>query len=50
MCCVIGFELVKAINLSKLECEGYSSVYNFVFLKFRGFSDWVYGIRVKYEL
>ncbi|KAG2331723.1 hypothetical protein Bca52824_002903 [Brassica carinata] len=50
MCCAIGFESVKAINLSKLECEGYSSAYNLAPLKLRGPSDWAYGIRVKYEL
>ncbi|KAJ6339771.1 hypothetical protein OIU77_007671 [Salix suchowensis] len=27
-CCAVAFEAIKAINLSKLGCEGYSSAYS----------------------
>ncbi|KAM7275936.1 hypothetical protein ACFE04_017802 [Oxalis oulophora] len=49
-CCAVAFESIKAINLSKLECEGYSSAYSLAPLRNDGPGDWAYGIRVKYSV
>uniref|UniRef100_A0A6N2LGM2 Wall-associated receptor kinase galacturonan-binding domain-containing protein n=1 Tax=Salix viminalis TaxID=40686 RepID=A0A6N2LGM2_SALVM len=49
-CCAVSFEAIKAINLSKLGCEGYSSAYSLAPLKVDGPSEWSYGIRVKYSV
>ncbi|XP_065880199.1 uncharacterized protein [Euphorbia lathyris] len=49
-CCGVAFEAIKAINLSKLECEGYSSAYNLAPLRNNGASEWAYGIRVRYSV
>ncbi|KAG9156582.1 hypothetical protein Leryth_006559 [Lithospermum erythrorhizon] len=52
-CCAIAFEAIKAVNLSKLGCEGYSSAYNLAPLRLEaegGAFGWSYGIRVKYSV
>lgn len=49
-CCAIPFEAIKGINLSRLECEGYSSAYNVAPLRLDGPGGWSYGIRVKYSV
>ncbi|GAU47587.1 hypothetical protein TSUD_185990 [Trifolium subterraneum] len=49
-CCAVSYEAIKGINLSKLECEGYSSAYSVAPLKVDGAGDWAYGIRVRYSV
>ncbi|GAB4845773.1 hypothetical protein Ancab_039182 [Ancistrocladus abbreviatus] len=49
-CCAVSFEAIKAINLTKLDCQGYSSAYNLAPLRVDGPHEWSYGIRVKYSL
>ncbi|KAK4568657.1 hypothetical protein RGQ29_004166 [Quercus rubra] len=49
-CCALAFEAIKSINLTKLECEGYSSAYSLAPLKMNGPNGWSYGIRVKYSV
>ncbi|KAK8987109.1 hypothetical protein V6N11_055422 [Hibiscus sabdariffa] len=49
-CCAVSFEAIKAINLSKLQCEGYSSAYSVAPLRVDGAGGWSYGIRVKYSV
>lgn len=44
------FDAIKSINLSRLECEGYSSAYSLAPLRLEGPKDWTYGIRVKYSV
>ncbi|XP_059657903.1 uncharacterized protein LOC132304314 [Cornus florida] len=50
MCCAVPFEAIKAINLSKLECQGYSSAYSVAPLRASGPGRWSYGIRVSYSV
>ncbi|KAL4290493.1 hypothetical protein GQ457_14G022600 [Hibiscus cannabinus] len=50
MCCAVAFEAIKSINLSKLQCEGYSSAYSVAPLRTDGAGGWSYGIRVKYSV
>lgn len=49
-CCAVAFEDIRAINLTKLECEGYSSAYSLAPLRIGGPSEWSYGIRVRYSV
>ncbi|XP_038709373.1 uncharacterized protein LOC120004171 [Tripterygium wilfordii] len=49
-CCAVAFESIKAINLSRLGCEGYSSAYSFAPLRLNGPDQWSYGIRVQYSV
>ncbi|KAK4568663.1 hypothetical protein RGQ29_004172 [Quercus rubra] len=49
-CCAWAFEAIKSINLTKLECEGYSSAYSLAPLKMDGPNGWSYGVRVKYSV
>ncbi|XP_061336671.1 uncharacterized protein LOC133283775 [Gastrolobium bilobum] len=49
-CCALPYEAIKSINLSKLECQGYSSAYSLAPLKVDGPSAWSYGIRVSYSV
>lgn len=49
-CCGVSFGAIKAINLSRLECEGYSSVYSLAPLGLAGASEWSYRIRVGYSV
>ncbi|KAL5813856.1 hypothetical protein ACOSQ4_024497 [Xanthoceras sorbifolium] len=48
-CCAVGFESIKVINLTRLDCEGYSSAYSLAPLRISGPGEWAYGIRVKYS-
>ncbi|KAL2937204.1 Wall-associated receptor kinase 5 [Bienertia sinuspersici] len=52
-CCAVAFEdtgMTQGINLTKLECQGYSSAYNLAPLRVDGPHEWSYGIRVKYSI
>ncbi|KAF7135054.1 hypothetical protein RHSIM_Rhsim08G0173900 [Rhododendron simsii] len=49
-CCSVPFDAIRAINLTKLECQGYSSAYNLAPVRAGGPDEWAYGIRVKYSL
>ncbi|CAN6718000.1 unnamed protein product [Malus baccata var. baccata] len=49
-CCAVPFDAIKAVNLTKLQCQGYSSAYNLAPLKLDGAHGWSYGIRVKYSV
>lgn len=52
-CCAVGFEELgprQGINLTKLDCQGYSSAYNLAPLRVDGPHEWSYGIRVKYSV
>ncbi|KAL9664455.1 hypothetical protein QQ045_019856 [Rhodiola kirilowii] len=49
-CCAISFDSIKSVNLTKLKCEGYSSVYSVAPLRLNGPDEWAYGIRVAYSL
>ncbi|PWA86826.1 hypothetical protein CTI12_AA137010 [Artemisia annua] len=50
VCCSLSFDAIKSVNLSKLECQGYSSAYTLAPLRVSGPSEWTYGIRVKYDV
>ncbi|KAL7599633.1 hypothetical protein Lser_V15G21430 [Lactuca serriola] len=50
ICCALPFDAIKSVNLSKLECQGYSSAYTLAPLRVSGPSEWTYGIRVKYDV
>ncbi|KAK9072395.1 hypothetical protein SSX86_008829 [Deinandra increscens subsp. villosa] len=50
ICCAIPFDSIKSVNLSRLECQGYSSAYTLAPLRVSGPSEWSYGIRVKYNV
>ncbi|XP_071703566.1 uncharacterized protein [Rutidosis leptorrhynchoides] len=50
ICCALPFVSIKSVNLSKLECQGYSSAYTLAPLRVSGPSEWNYGIRVKYDV
>ncbi|XP_010037549.2 uncharacterized protein LOC104426253 isoform X1 [Eucalyptus grandis] len=49
-CCAVSFEAIKTINLTKLQCEGYSSAYTLAPLRVDGPHEWSYGIRVTYSV
>ncbi|XAR72615.1 hypothetical protein NMG60_11019321 [Bertholletia excelsa] len=49
-CCAVPFESIKAINLSRLGCQGYSSAYSLAPLRTARPDGWSYGIRVSYSL
>ncbi|XP_052182938.1 uncharacterized protein LOC127795358 [Diospyros lotus] len=49
-CCAVAFEAIKSVNLTRLECEGYSSAYSLSPVRLEGAEQWSYGIRVKYSL
>ncbi|XP_017218013.1 uncharacterized protein LOC108195550 [Daucus carota subsp. sativus] len=49
-CCAVQFESIKAVNLSRLDCQGYSSAYNLAPLRVDGPGQWSYGIRVRYSV
>ncbi|XP_058088426.1 uncharacterized protein LOC131235300 [Magnolia sinica] len=49
-CCSVPFGAIRAINLTRLECEGYSSAYSLAPLQVVGPSEWMYGIRVNYNV
>lgn len=49
-CCAIPFDAIKSVNLSRLDCQGYSSAYSLAPLRVGGPDGWAYGIRVKYSV
>ncbi|KAK3035336.1 hypothetical protein RJ639_034044 [Escallonia herrerae] len=49
-CCSVPFEAIKAVNLTKLGCQGYSSAYSLAPLRVTGPDEWSYGIRVKFSV
>ncbi|KAK7389088.1 hypothetical protein VNO78_23920 [Psophocarpus tetragonolobus] len=49
-CCAVPYEAIRGINLTKLQCEGYSSAYSVAPLKLDGPAGWSYGIRVRYSV
>ncbi|XP_042453056.1 uncharacterized protein LOC122037591 [Zingiber officinale] len=49
-CCALEFGAIRAINVSKLRCEGYSSAYSLAPVRAAGPGAWAYGIRVAYSL
>ncbi|PIA29207.1 hypothetical protein AQUCO_06100011v1 [Aquilegia coerulea] len=49
-CCSVAYDAIRAINLTKLECEGYSSAYSLAPLRVAGPGEWSYGIRVSYSV
>ncbi|KAG8388570.1 hypothetical protein BUALT_Bualt02G0139100 [Buddleja alternifolia] len=49
-CCAMPYETVKAVNLSRLDCQGYSSAYSRAPLRVSGPDEWAYGIQVKYSV
>ncbi|KAK4489033.1 hypothetical protein RD792_004826, partial [Penstemon davidsonii] len=49
-CCAMGFESIKSVNLSRLDCQGYSSAYSLAPLRVSGPDEWAYGIQVKYSV
>ncbi|ONK70679.1 uncharacterized protein A4U43_C04F400 [Asparagus officinalis] len=49
-CCSLEFGAIRSINLTHLQCQGYSSAYNLAPLRARGPGEWSYGIRVSYSL
>ncbi|URE08860.1 hypothetical protein MUK42_03713 [Musa troglodytarum] len=49
-CCALEFGAIRAINVTHLRCEGYSSAYSLAPLRAAGPGAWAYGIRVAYSL
>ncbi|KAL5725088.1 hypothetical protein ACHQM5_008271 [Ranunculus cassubicifolius] len=49
-CCSVSYGAIREINLTRLECEGYSSAYSLAPLRLSGPNEWSYGIRVKYSV
>lgn len=49
-CCSVSYGAIRAINLTRLQCEGYASAYNVAPLRVTGPSEWSYGIRVAYTV
>ncbi|XP_038976366.1 uncharacterized protein LOC120107240 [Phoenix dactylifera] len=49
-CCAVEFGAIRAINLSHLGCEGYSSAYSLAPVRALGPGAWAYGIRATYSL
>ncbi|CAH9078868.1 unnamed protein product [Cuscuta europaea] len=49
-CCAVSFGTMKAINLTELDCQGYSSAYSLAPLRLQGADAWSYGIRVRFSI
>ncbi|KAK9104427.1 hypothetical protein Scep_021271 [Stephania cephalantha] len=50
-CCGVAYDAIREVNLSKLECGGYSSAYSVAPIKVvEGAMDWSYGIRMMYSV
>ncbi|XP_021733602.1 uncharacterized protein LOC110700377 [Chenopodium quinoa] len=52
-CCAVAYGDLgpnQGINLTKLDCQGYSSAYSLAPLRIDGPHEWSYGIRVKYSV
>ncbi|XP_051133160.1 uncharacterized protein LOC127252856 [Andrographis paniculata] len=48
-CCAMPYESIKSVNLTSLDCQGYSSAYSAAPLRVKGADEWDYGIQVKYS-
>ncbi|KAK9684757.1 hypothetical protein RND81_10G229900 [Saponaria officinalis] len=52
-CCAVGYEEFgpsQGVNLTKLDCQGYSSAFSLAPLRVGGAHEWLFGIRVKYSV
>ncbi|XP_062181211.1 uncharacterized protein LOC133885505 [Phragmites australis] len=50
-CCAVPWGAIRAVNVSRLECEGYSSAYSLAPVReVGGAGGWAYGIRVSWAL
>ena len=49
-CCAVSWDAIRAVNVSRLECEGYSSAYSLAPVRAAGPAGWAYGIRVSWAL
>lgn len=50
-CCGVPWSAIRAVNVSRLECEGYSSAYSLAPVRAeRGAAGWAYGIRAAWTL
>lgn len=49
-CCAVEPAAVRSINISHLQCEGYSSAYNVAPLHPPGPGAWTYGLRLSFSL
>jgi len=50
-CCAVPWAAIRAVNVSRLECEGYSSAYSLAPVRAEsGAAGWAYGIRVSWTL
>jgi hypothetical protein len=50
-CCALPWGAIRAVNVSRLECEGYSSAYSLAPVRAEGAAaGWAYGIRVSWTL
>ncbi|TVU19342.1 hypothetical protein EJB05_35486, partial [Eragrostis curvula] len=50
-CCAVPWDAIRAVNVSRLECEGYSSAYSLAPVRAAGgAAGWAYGIRASWTL
>jgi hypothetical protein len=50
-CCAVPWAAIRAVNVSRLECEGYSSAYSLAPVRAAGGAvGWAYGIRAAWSL
>ncbi|CAN6446245.1 unnamed protein product [Victoria cruziana] len=49
-CCAVSFGAIRAINLSRLQCDAYSSAYTLAPLLLESASQWMYGIHVTFSI
>ncbi|KAJ4789485.1 Wall-associated receptor kinase 3 [Rhynchospora pubera] len=49
-CCAVEPAAVRSINISHLQCEGYSSAYSVAPLRPPGPGAWTYGLRLSFSL
>ncbi|KAF6984685.1 hypothetical protein CFC21_002653 [Triticum aestivum] len=49
-CCAVSWGAIRAVNVSRLQCEGYSSAYSLAPVRAEGAGGWAYGIRVAWAL
>ncbi|KAL6909952.1 hypothetical protein ACP4OV_001210 [Aristida adscensionis] len=50
-CCAVSWGAIRAVNVSRLECEGYSSAYSLAPVRAAGgAAGWAYGIRAAWAL
>lgn len=50
-CCAVSWGAIRSVNVSRLQCEGYSSAYSLAPVRAaEGAGGWAYGIRVAWQL